>query len=248
MNKYKLTENKKEVFGTTLYQIETLKDFRYVSKGDLGGWIEKESNLSQEGNAWVFDDAQVSGNARVYDDAWVSGSAWVYGNARVYDDARVYNGARVYDDAWVSGSAWVYGNAKVCDDTLVSGNALVSGNTLVSGNARVFGDEKVMGSRTEKENIKYSNKQLQKTKQLNNSSDNIKTNKEKISMLQSLTNALKRNLSPASQKLYKAGLINGGLELTEKGSEELNDVLYAKHEKELVERAEEIIAEEKKKK
>ena len=182
MNKYKLTENKKEIFGTTLYQIKALKDFSNVSKGDLGGWIEKESNLSQLNNAWVC------------------------------------------------------GNAWVCDDACVYGNALVSGN------------EKVMGSRTEKENIKYSNKQLQETKQLNNSSDNIKTNKEKISMLQSLTNALKRNLSPASQKLYKAGLINGGLELTEKGSEELNDVLYAKHEKELVERAEEIIAEEKKKK
>ena len=81
--KYKLTKNTKEVFGCTLYQIEALKDFSNVSKGDLGGWVEKESNLSQEGNAWVYD------NARVY------GNAWVYGDARVYGDAEVYGKLKI---------------------------------------------------------------------------------------------------------------------------------------------------------
>ena len=83
MNKYKLTENKKEIFGTTLYQIEALKDFSNVSKGDLGGWIKKESNLSQLNNAWVYDDALVSGNA------------WVYGNAQVYGDTQVYGNEKI---------------------------------------------------------------------------------------------------------------------------------------------------------
>lgn len=51
-----------------------------ISKGDLGGYIESEQNLSQvSDNAWVY------GNARVY------GNAQVYGNARVYGDARVYD-------------------------------------------------------------------------------------------------------------------------------------------------------------
>ena len=107
MNKFELTKNKKEVFGTTLYQIKALKDFSNVSKGDLGGWIKKESNLSQLNNAWVYDDAKVYGNARVYGDAWVSGSAKVYGNAWVYDDARVYDDAKVY------GNAKVYGDEKI---------------------------------------------------------------------------------------------------------------------------------------
>jgi hypothetical protein len=87
--KYKLTNNKKQHDGRTLYQIEATKSFGDVSKGDLGGYIEKESNLSQEGNAWVFD------NARVYDNAQVSGDAWVYG------DAQVSGGARVYGDAFI---------------------------------------------------------------------------------------------------------------------------------------------------
>jgi len=75
--KFKLTKNRKEVFGTTLFQIEATTSFGFVTKGELGGWIEKESNLSQDGDAWVSD------NARVYGDAWVSDNAQVYGDARV---------------------------------------------------------------------------------------------------------------------------------------------------------------------
>jgi len=85
--KYKLTKNKKTIGDVTLYQIEALKDFSDIKKGDLGGWIEKESNLSQQGDCWVscrarvYDNAIVSDNARVYGDAWVFGNAWVYGDS-----------------------------------------------------------------------------------------------------------------------------------------------------------------------
>jgi hypothetical protein len=88
-----------------------------INKGDRGGLIEKEENLSHDGDAWVSGDAEVYGNARVFGDAWVSGdaevygNAWVYGNARVSGDAWVYGNARVFGDAWVSGDAEVYGNA-----------------------------------------------------------------------------------------------------------------------------------------
>ena len=57
--KYKLTNNKKETIFGTLFQIEALIDFGNVKRGELGGWIEKEENLSQEGNAWVYGDAMV---------------------------------------------------------------------------------------------------------------------------------------------------------------------------------------------
>ena len=52
--------------GRKLFQIEALISFGNVSKGEKGGYIEKEENLSQVfGNAWVFGDAWVYGNARV---------------------------------------------------------------------------------------------------------------------------------------------------------------------------------------
>ena len=42
MSKYKLTKNTKDFFGTKLFQIEATVSFGSVSKGDLGGYIEKE--------------------------------------------------------------------------------------------------------------------------------------------------------------------------------------------------------------
>ena len=55
--KYTLTKEEICFHGRTLYRIKTLKDFGDVKKGDLGGWVEKEENLSQEDNCWVYDDA-----------------------------------------------------------------------------------------------------------------------------------------------------------------------------------------------
>ena len=106
--KYKLTNQIKEINRHILHRIQALKDFGNVKKGNLGGWIEKEHNLSQEGNCWVYDDACVFDDACVYDNARVSGNAQVYGDARVSDNAWVYGDAQIYGDAWVYGNARVY--------------------------------------------------------------------------------------------------------------------------------------------
>lgn len=87
--KYELLEETKKVDGHTLRRIRAKKAFGRVSAGDLGGWIEKEDNLSCDGLAWVYGDAMVFDSARVYDDAEV------HGNARACGDAEVYNNARV---------------------------------------------------------------------------------------------------------------------------------------------------------
>ena len=108
--KYHLSEESKLVDDTTLYRIIAIRSFGDITKGDKGGFIEKESNLSHNDNAWVYDNARVSDNARVFGNAWVSGDAQVYDNAWVYDNARVFGNARVYGDAQVSGNAWVFGN------------------------------------------------------------------------------------------------------------------------------------------
>ena len=38
-------------------------EFGDVKSGELGGYIEKEENLAQDGDAWVSGNAQVYGNA-----------------------------------------------------------------------------------------------------------------------------------------------------------------------------------------
>src|SRR5260363_164836 len=117
--------------GRTLYRIRALRDFEYVGTGQLGGYIEKEENLSHEGKAWVFDDA------RVFD------AALVFGNARVFSGTQVYGNARVYDNAWVFGNARVYDNAQISGEAWVSDNARVFGNVRVFDNARVSGDARI---------------------------------------------------------------------------------------------------------
>ena len=44
------------------YKSLELKQIRRVSDGLVGGWIENESNLSQEGNCFVSGDAKVYGD------------------------------------------------------------------------------------------------------------------------------------------------------------------------------------------
>ena len=63
--KYEFTGDTQKACGCTLRQIRALRSFGSVTAGDLGGWIEKEENLSHEGACWVGDSAQVRGLARV---------------------------------------------------------------------------------------------------------------------------------------------------------------------------------------
>ena len=78
--KYEFTGETMDCFGYTLRQIEAIENFGDVKKGDIGGWIETEKNLSRYGNAWVSGDARVFGDALVSGDARVSGDAWVSGD------------------------------------------------------------------------------------------------------------------------------------------------------------------------
>ena len=102
--------------GATLYRIRAYKDFGNVKKGELGGYIESESNLSQKGNAWVFHNARVYENACVCDNAIVFGEARIYGNAFVRDNSRIGDEAKVYGSAQVCGNGLFEGCAKIKKD------------------------------------------------------------------------------------------------------------------------------------
>ena len=111
--KYKLTDEILEIGGHVLHRIKALRDFGNVKKGDIGGWIECEDNLSHDDDCWV------KGNAEVYGNAKVLGNAKVYGYAEVNGYAEVYGNAEVNDNAKVLGNAEVYGNARVCGKAVI---------------------------------------------------------------------------------------------------------------------------------
>ncbi len=156
---------------TTEYDLVDTVSFTAAKAGDLGGWIEKEANLSLDGiSGYGKDDAWVGGNAKVYGEAKVSGNAYVGGEAVVSGKSDVYGGyvrdkarlsggyvyGELYDNAVqtagsVGNSAKLYGSAQnngcmISDGGKVYGNAVVKGceiheNVEVYGNARIYGQD-----------------------------------------------------------------------------------------------------------
>ena len=140
--KYKLTNKLNYVKGRNLYRIEALRNIDYynVKRGDLGGWIESEDNLSQEGDCWVGDEACVYGKAQVKD------NSYVYGKAQVYDEAILHDDSCVGDQACVCGDVELHNVIDVC------GNAKLSKNKDFTN---VF---EVEDSEDEEDGNKYMNK------------------------------------------------------------------------------------------
>lgn len=64
--KYELIDETQEWNGRILHRIRALADFGDVKAGELGGWIEKEENLSHNDDAWVYGDARVYGDAEIF--------------------------------------------------------------------------------------------------------------------------------------------------------------------------------------
>jgi YdcK Beta solenoid repeat len=126
MKKYELTQETIQVDDVTLYRIKALIDFGQVSAGDLGGFVQNESNLGNKGNCWIYDDSRCFGKARVYGNASVSGQSWIHDDALVYGNATVSECSRVY------------GNAIVRGNVSVSGYKWLSGSTIFSCFGRIW--------------------------------------------------------------------------------------------------------------
>ena len=141
--KYILTEETKTICGKfmphTLHRIRAVKDFGNVKKGDLGGWIESEENLSQEGNCWVYDNAIVCYRANVSENAVIRFSACVFGEAKIRGNAKVRKGATV------TGQAIVRGESVLSEYAHVGGNAVIDGSSFICGHAKILGDAYVTG-------------------------------------------------------------------------------------------------------
>lgn len=127
--------------GVVLQRIRSVRTFNtdfygaaVVYAGILGGYIEKESNLSHDGGAWVNRYAQVRGNAKVIGNAQVFHSAQVYGSAIVTSDAKVFDCAQVYGLALIGGAAEISNNAKVYGNAAITSEVAIQRHALVGSN------------------------------------------------------------------------------------------------------------------
>ena len=125
--KYKLVKRKSIITGngTILYRIKALKDFGNVKNGEIGGFVESENNLSQEGNCWIHDEAKVLDNAMVL------------GNAQVLDHAIIKDYATVSDSACIKGSNVLISGKSHIYDAVIIDNSKITGECNIGGNVKI---------------------------------------------------------------------------------------------------------------
>ena len=157
--KYKLTEESINYFGKTLYRIEALKDFDIVKKGDKGGYVESEENLSQEEDCWISDNAKVFDSAVVSGNAKVSGNVIVCGNAKISGDAEIKNSSDyiVFKNCWSSGRYFTWTRS---NNMWRVGCFYGTGKELI---AKAYKDSEISG-REYKRVVGYVESMLQDTK------------------------------------------------------------------------------------
>lgn len=117
--RFKLTNKTKKYQGKTLYQIEALTNFWEIKKGDVGGFVESEENLSQQGECWIYpkamamDQAQVLGNALLLDKSIIKDNAIIDGYSRLYGNAVVKDNAKILGATIINNQSEIYGNAEL---------------------------------------------------------------------------------------------------------------------------------------
>ncbi len=134
--------------GTILHRIQALKTFEdvfgnTVTKGDLGGWVQSEDNLSHEGRSWIYDDARAYGKSRVLDDAALYGKAEISDQVVVSDTSAMYDHSSAMNSARISGDTRIMDFASVQDMAQIK-NAVVYEESRILSNAivteaRIFG-------------------------------------------------------------------------------------------------------------
>lgn len=129
-------ENFRHIIPVTLKRIKALQDFSDVKAGDVGGWVESDSNLSQHGNCWIYDESEVH-----------SGSV-VSGNAIVKNGSKAKRGCHISGDSIVSSSiiasqveikdhvvvenSVVMGKVTLCEDVLVTRSTIRSEQSRIN--------------------------------------------------------------------------------------------------------------------
>ena len=147
--KYEITSIAHPQF-TWLHRIRALVDVNeMVPKGTLGGFVEHEKNLSQEGSCWIYDQAicceraVVERSAGLFQEAIAKGDALLTGTAVMYQTSIAEESCRilageVWNMAHIRGIAKITAARETGDAPLIIGNSLVFGNVcgkvLVEGN------------------------------------------------------------------------------------------------------------------
>ncbi len=127
MAKFEFTGETKEFEGRTVRRIRRTAE--WGASEVPGGWLERESNLSQEGSAWVADNAVVIGSSFVKDASLIKGDAVVV-------DSRATGHVLIQDTARVQANAYVAGFMTIMGDVVLDGGCYFGHGFLEHGTHR----------------------------------------------------------------------------------------------------------------
>ena len=132
--KYEIFMDKKNTIewkGHTLHRIKALRDFGDIRKGDIGGYVENENNLSHKGNCWIYDDAKVMDDSIMYD------YSRICDKSELHDDSRMYNYSKMYD------YSELHNNSIMNDDSEMHDNSKMYGNSIMYDYSEMHGDSEL---------------------------------------------------------------------------------------------------------
>ena len=135
--KYEITEAAHPKYPW-LHRIRAIRQVNeQVSPGMLGGYVQTEDNLSQEGTCWIYDqaicceEAAVADDGRMFDGAVARGSALIGGDARMFERAMAEGNSSFF-------------SGELKEDARLAGNAVVQQSDnglspLIGGKSNVYG-------------------------------------------------------------------------------------------------------------
>ena len=140
-DKYRITDIEHPEYPF-LHRIQALREINnIVSAGDLGGYVESESNLSFEpgDTAWIYDDAICCGDAYVSKNSELHDRAVACNGAYLTNAAVMLQASRAEDDSYLN-------CATLTDHACISGMSMVQSipdnweaSPTIAGSSRVYG-------------------------------------------------------------------------------------------------------------
>ena len=138
--KYEITDITMKFKGRTLYRIRALKDFRDVEAGDLGGWIQSENNLSQEGDCWIYDNAKCMDNARMYDNSIMHNNSVMCDFSEMHDNSAMYNNAVMYNNSEMYDYATMYDYSEMHDCSEMLDSSVLYRDSMLKDEEKLYGE------------------------------------------------------------------------------------------------------------
>ena len=128
------------------WRIQACRNFGNVKKGDFGGLIESEKNLSHKDDCWVYGFALVRDNSIVCENALINGDAKIFNNAKISGDTHIDGHVIIADSAKITGGC-ISGSTQIYDNAIIDGNILcvITGNVKIHGNAYIWDRPSIEG-------------------------------------------------------------------------------------------------------